>query len=90
MQRSPPAIPAQFNSRQVAFRFAFRLALLTTFASFSSQGFVVTLATLMALSAIFCSVVGTFRREVLLGPELTHWDEAAMCAVIGYMLGALA
>jgi hypothetical protein len=90
MQQSRPVIPAQFNSRQVAFRFVFRLALLTAFASLGSQGFVVTLATLLALSAIFCSVAGTFRREALLGPELTHWDEAAMCAAIGYMLGALA
>ena len=83
------AIP-QFTSRQVLGRFVFRLALLATLANFGSQGFVTTFSTLLALAAIFCSIVGALRSEALLGPELTHWDEAAVNAAIGYALGALA
>jgi hypothetical protein len=83
------AIP-QFTSRQVLGRFVLRLALLATFANFGNQGFVVTFSTLLALAAIFCSIVATLRREALFGPELTHWDEAAVNAAIGYAFGALA
>ena len=50
----------------------------------------VGLVTVLALAAIFCSIVGTLRREALLGPQLTHWDEAAVNAAIGYAFGALA
>jgi hypothetical protein len=83
------AIP-QFTSRQVLGRFVFRLALLAILANFGSQGFVITFSTLLALAAIFCSIIGTWRHESLLGPELTHWDEAAVNAAIGYAFGALA
>jgi len=83
------AIP-QFTSRQVLSRFVLRLALLATFANFGNQGFVVTFSTLLALAAIFCSIVAPLRREASLGPELTHWDEAAVNAAIGYAFGALA
>ena len=55
------AIP-QFTSRQVLSRFVLRLALLATFANFGNQGFVITFSTLLALAAIFCSIVGTLRR----------------------------
>jgi hypothetical protein len=86
----PQRAISQFTSRQVLGRFVLRLALLATFANFGNQGFVITFSTLLALAAIFCSIVGTLRREALFGPELTHWDEAAVNAAIGYAFGALA
>jgi hypothetical protein len=75
------AIPPQLNSRQVLFRIVFRLVLLTTFATFGSQGFGKTFAALLVLSAVFCTVTGAMRREAIFGPALTHWDEAAVYAI---------
>jgi len=47
-------------------------------------------AGLLALSAIFCVVVASIRREPVFGPVLTHWDEAAAYAVMGHLAPALA
>jgi hypothetical protein len=82
-------IPPQLISRQVLFRIVFRLVLLTTFAVFGSQGFGKTFATLLALSAIFCAVTGAMRREAIFGRALTHWDEAAVYAVVGHVVWAV-
>ena len=75
------AIPPRFSSRQVLFRIVFRLVLLTTLATFGSQGFDKTFAALLALSAVFCTVTGAMRREAIFGRALTHWDEAAVYAI---------
>jgi hypothetical protein len=83
------AIPPQPNSRQVAFRFVFRLILLTALATVGSQGFGTTFAVLLALSAVFCTVTGAMRRETIFGPALTHWDEAAAYAIAGHVVQAL-
>jgi hypothetical protein len=77
MDQPKSATPHQLNSSEVVFRFALRLALLSMFATFGAQGFARTFAALLALSVIFCVVMGTMRREALFGPMLTHWDEAA-------------
>ena len=82
MMEPRPAGPLQLRSAQVLVRFGIRTVLLITFASFGSQGFGKTLTTLLALSAIFCAMIATIRREPLLGSVLTHWDEAAAYAVI--------
>ena len=74
---------------QVIFRFLFRLMLLSAFATMSSQGFGKALAGLLALSAIFCLVTGALRREAILGPVLTHWDEAAAYAFLSRLSLAL-
>jgi hypothetical protein len=84
-----PTISHQLSSSQVVLRFVFRLALLSTFAIFGTQGFGTTFATLLALSAIFCVVVGGVRCEAMFGPVLTHWDEAAAYAVIGRLVSVL-
>jgi hypothetical protein len=78
------AIPPQANSRQVVFRGVFRLVLLTAFATLGSQGFGKTFATLLGLSVVFCTVTGAMRREAIFGRALTHWDEAAVYAVVGH------
>ena len=62
-------------------RFFLRLVFLTAFAAFGIQGFGRTLATLLVLSEIVCVVMAAFHREALLGPVLTHWDEAAAYAL---------
>jgi hypothetical protein len=82
-------IPHQLNSSQVLVRFVIRLALLTTFASFGTLGFGITLAAILVLSAVFCTAVAVMRQEAMFGPVLTHWDEAAACAVMGYLVTAL-
>jgi hypothetical protein len=89
MDQPKSATPHQLNSSEVVFRFALRLALLSMFATFDAQGFAKTFAALLALSVIFCGVVGTMRREALFGPMLTHWDEAAAYAVIGRLVSVL-
>ena len=90
MEQPKSATPHQLNSSQVFFRFALRLALLSMFATFDTQDFGKTFAALLALSVIFCVVMGTMRREALFGPVLTHWDEAAAYAVLGRVVSALA
>jgi len=82
-------IAPQTNLRQMVFRVVFRLVLLTAFATLGSQGFVKTFATLLGLSAVFCTVTGAMRREAILGRALTHWDEAAVYAVVGHVVWAL-
>lgn len=85
--RSP--IQHQLSSSLVLVRFLFRLGLVSTFATFSPEGLGAVFAALLALSAIFCAVVGALRREAIFSPVLTHWDEAAACAVLGHLVVAL-
>lgn len=89
LQEPRPTIPRQFNSKQVLVRFAFRLVLLITCATFGGQGFGLTFAAPLILSAVFCAVMAIMRREAIFGPVLTHWDEAAACAVLGHLSTAL-
>lgn len=76
------------NSSQVLFRFMFRLVLLIAFAAMNSQGFGTAFAALLVLTAVFCAVSGTLRQEAILGPVLTHWDEAAAYAFISRLISA--
>ena len=46
-------------------------------------------AALLALSAVFCIVAGAMRREVIFGPALTHWDEAAVYAIFFHVARTL-
>jgi small basic protein len=89
LQEPRPTVPRQFNSKQVLVRFAFRLVLLITCATFGGEGFALTLAALLILSAVFCTIMAVMRREALFGPVLTHWDEAAACAALGHLFTAL-
>ena len=82
MQEPRPIISYALHSSQVLFRFVLRLVLLSAFASLSTRGF--------GMSAIFCVVVASIRREPVFGPVLTHWDEAAAYAVVGHLAPALA
>ena len=81
-QPKPPFF-RQFNSSQVLLRFFFRLAVLCAFSTLGARGFAPAFAALSALSALFCGVVGAVRREVVFGPVLTNWDEAAAYLLLG-------
>jgi len=85
-----PAVPYQLNSRQVLFRIAFRLVLLAVFATLGRQGFANALAMLLAMSTVFCTITAAMRHEPTFGRVLSHWDEAAIYAVLGYLVNALA
>lgn len=92
-KRAPMEQPRQTTARSLnslaLFRFVFRLALLSAFAAMSSQGFGKGFAALLALSAVFCVVTGALRGEPILGPVLTHWDEAAAYALLSRLGAAL-
>jgi hypothetical protein len=64
-------------------RTAVRLAVLGAFAAASSQPFWPVLANLLLVGAGLASVMAVGRREPLLGRTLTHWDEAALYALLG-------
>jgi len=87
MQQPRPAIPYPLTSLRVLFRCGFRLAVLSVFANFATQGFGTTFSMLLAMSAIFCAIVGAMRREAIFGPVLTHWDEAATYATLSHLVG---
>lgn len=75
---------------QVGVRVLLRVALLGAFATFGSQGFVRTLASLLLLSVLICAFFALARRELVFGPVLTHWDEAAAYGAVGLLLSAAA
>jgi len=89
MPQPRPTIAHAPDWRQVLFRFLFRLLLLIAFATFATRGFGTTFSALLAMSAIFCAVAGTIRREEMFGFVLTHWDEAAAYAVLGHVAAGL-
>src|SRR3981081_1804018 len=90
MQKTRPTIAHELDSRQVLFRFVFRLVLLSAFATFGTRGFVTAFSALLAMSAIFAAVPGAIRREETVGPVRTHWDEAESYAVLGNVVAILA
>ena len=69
-------------SVQVLMRFCMRIVILGLFALASRQGFGKTLEGLLAFATFYCMVAATLRREALLGPSLTHFDEAAAYTAI--------
>jgi hypothetical protein len=89
MRQPRPTIAHEHHSRQVLFRFLFRLLLLIAFATFGTRASEQHSPPLLAMSAIFCAVAGAMRREEMLAPVLTHWDEAAAYAVLGHVAAVL-
>ena len=69
-------------SVQVVMRFCMRIVILGLFALASKQGFGRTLEGLLSFATFYCMVAATLRREALLGPTLTHFDEAAAYTAI--------
>jgi hypothetical protein len=85
-----PDIPQALGATHVLIRVALRLALLAAFAAFGSRGFAKTFASLLAVGAMYCAFVGAVRREPIEWHSLSHWDEAAIYAVMAYFAPALA
>jgi hypothetical protein len=54
-------------------------------AAFSSQGFAKACVVLFAVCALFCVFIGSIRREPVLGPTLTHWDESVAYAALFFL-----
>ena len=89
MQQPKSTFAHEVDSRHVLFRFAFRLIILTVFASLGTRGFGSPFAALLAMAAIFCVIAGAMRREDMFGRILTHWDEAVAYAVIARLASTL-
>jgi len=70
----------------VLIRFGVRITILITFAAFSSAGFGASLAALLAMASILCTVVATVRREAIFSRALNHWDEALAYAALYFLL----
>jgi hypothetical protein len=59
------------------------------FAAFGSVGFGNSLAALLAMSSILCTVVAVVRREEIFSRTLNHWDEATIYAALYFASIAL-
>ena len=73
----------------VLVRFGMRIIILITFAAFGSVGFGTSLAALLAMAALLCTLVATVRRETMFSRALNHWDEAVAYAAFYALLGSL-
>jgi len=49
----------------------------------------VSLAALIAMAALLCTVVATVRREAMFPRPLSHWDEAIAYAALYFLLVSL-
>ena len=82
--------PRELGPRQVFLRFCIRICILIAFATFGSVGFGKSLAALLAMSAILCSVIATVRREPVFPRSLNYWDEAVAYAALYFLTVAFA
>ena len=85
----PENPPRELNPHLVLVRFCVRITILMTFAAFGNVGFGRSLAALLAMSAILCSVVAGFRREAIFPDTLNHWDEALAYAALYFLIVGL-
>jgi len=86
--RFGPELSTHPSSVQVLVRFFLRLAILGAMASGGKYGFAPALKGLLMLVVVFCALVAAMKREPLLAPVLTHWDEAAAYGMLVYFLPA--
>lgn len=68
--------------RKVVTRALWRLAILSAFALAGARPFWPTLTTLLVLAAGLCIIIAATQRERPLGTVLSHWDEAALYALL--------
>lgn len=81
------------SSTQVLLRATFKLSIFAIAASFHAAaggGFVKQLAALTFATSICCFVLAHWRREQLLAPRLTHFDEAVWFLMLATVLRAQA
>jgi hypothetical protein len=79
----------ELNPYLVLIRFCVRITILITFAAFSSIGFGTSLAALLAMAALLCTVVASVKRETMFSRTLSHWDEAVAYASLYFLLVSL-
>jgi hypothetical protein len=65
------------------------MAILVIFATFGSIGFGRSLAALLWMSIILCTVIGMIKREPPFGMVLNHWDETVAYAALYALLSSL-
>jgi hypothetical protein len=65
------------------------MAILVFFATFGSIGFGRSLAALLWMSIILCTVIGMIKREPPFGMVLNHWDETVAYAALYALLSSL-
>jgi len=75
----------ELNPYLVLISFCVRITILITFAAFSSAGFGMSLAALLAMAALLCAIVATVRREAMFSRALNHWDEAVAYAALYFL-----
>ena len=90
MRTPQPVNPRRLGASQVVVRFGLRLAFVAAFATAGHEGYAATLSEFLVLTAVCCAALATVRREAMFGPILTHWDEAAVYAVIGRVAATFA
>jgi hypothetical protein len=88
--RQSPNIPRELAPVLVLIRILLRLIILAAFAAFGTMGFAKTLAALLVFAAVYCVVVAAMRGEPISWHILTHWDEAAVYLLIGWVAASLA
>jgi hypothetical protein len=64
------------QTARVIIRFWIRMAILLSFAAFSSIRFDQILTLLLLMSTMLSAVLATLKREEQLASTLNHWDEA--------------
>ena len=89
MRQQKSTFAHEVDSRHVLFRFAFRLIVLTVFASLGTRGFGPAFAALLRWRHFSVRSAGAMRREEMFGHVLTHWDEAVAYAVIARLASTL-
>jgi hypothetical protein len=77
------------DSTPVLIRFGIRLAILIALAFMPQIGFAQAFPRLLSIAGLFC-VLWAVRREPILEPSLTHWDEAVVFIVFSWIVGAIA
>jgi hypothetical protein len=73
----------------VLIRFCMRIIILVTFAAFGTVGFGMSLAAMLAMAALLCTLVATIRRETMFSRAINHWDEALAYAALYFLLVSL-
>ena len=84
-----PTVNPHFVSARVLVRFGLRVAILSAAALLAGRGFADTLVSLLALASVCCGALAAGRGEPLLGPVLSHWDEAVAFALASRVCYAL-
>lgn len=85
----PHRATAVNDSFHVLIRFGIRLAILIALAFVAQIGFAQAFPQFLLLAGLFSSLWAIFRRELMFGPALTHWDEAAALIVMSKLAAAI-